>query len=545
MTLKELLMKPEFSRLTLINREGDLERTVLTVESTETPDVAAYLPGNSLLLTTGMAFKDRPEEFLKFIQSLNDISCIGLAIKLGRFLDELAPEVIALADKLKFPLLRIPLECTLGEVYHGMLSHIWNNENDNLLNALNIQKKFSTLLLSGAPMKNMLNNLGMLLDKPVVILDLFGEIYEYGYKCGPEDRKLSRETFARMEEVFSGQPDEPYYMDEQCRTDKICIFPIRGISCNTYYLCVLHTEKVPAELSSLMIEEVLLIFGIYFYKNLYLICNKARFKEEFLQILLNRFEKETWTRRQMLTLGERYGFRAGSYYRVIVAQIPVTDQKNFQIGDFTKREERYLLIFQWIEEKLRKKYGNKIMFLPETDRWRYVMIMQEELKDIEKVLKDIYQRIEKGFGILLRFSFGNSTERPEEISRSYMEALEIFQGGSEEKTEGYISYYRPKNIMELLKSVSGNQIQELCLYTLKELAYPKDEMTEELKKTLSTYLDCRCSVSKTAEMMFLHRNTIKYRIKKCEEILNIDFENPNDCFSLQVGLMLSDYRKGV
>ena len=198
-----------------------------------------------------------------------------------------------------------------------------------------------------------------------------------------------------------------------------------------------------------------------------------------------------------------------------------------------------------MEEKLRKKYGNKVMFLPETDSWRYVMIMQEELKDIENVLNEIYQRIDRGFGIRLRFSFGNSTERPEEISRSYMEALEVFQGGADEEVEEYISYYRPKNIMELLKSVSGNQIQELCLYTLKELAYPGDEMTEELKKTLRTYLDCRCSVSKTAEMMFLHSNTIKYRIKKCEEILNIDFENPNDCFSLQVGLMLSDYRKGV
>lgn len=76
-----------------------------------------------------------------------------------------------------------------------------------------------------------------------------------------------------------------------------------------------------------------------------------------------------------------------------------------------------------MEEKLRKKYGNKVMFLPETDSWRYVMIMQEELKDIENVLNEIYQRIDRGFGIRLRFSFGNSTERPEEISRSYMEAL--------------------------------------------------------------------------------------------------------------------------
>lgn len=541
MTLNELLQEPEFACMTLINKKGNLDRTVLTVESTETPDVASYLPGNTLLLTTAMAYKDQPEGLCSLIMSLNEISCAGLAIKLGRFIDQLDQSVTELADSLEFPLIRIPLETTLGEIYHGILSYIWNNENDNLLNALNIQKKFSTQLLSGAPMKNMLNNLGMLLGKPVIILDLFGEVYEYGYKCSQEDRKLAMKTMERLQAEGVLCPEEPYYMDEQCRRDRICIFPIKGISCNTHYLCVIHTDQVPAELSSLMIEEVLLIFGIYFYKNLYLICNRARFKEEFLQILLNRFEKEVWTRRQMMTLGERYGFKAGNYYRLIIAQIPGLEQKNFQAGDFTRREERYLLIYKWMEEKLRRKYGAKIMFLPETSGWRYALVLQEECKEIETVLNEIHEKISQGFGLNLNFSFGNSAERPEEISRSYMEAMEALQNIEKGKTGAYISYYRPKDMMELLKTVSGNQIKELCQYTLKDLAYPKDEMTEELKKTLRTYLDCRCSISKTAEMMFLHRNTIKYRIKKCEEILGTDFENPSYCFQLQMGLMMSEF----
>lgn len=541
MTLYELLQEQEFSCLKLINKKGNLDRTVLTVESTETPDVASYLPGNTLLLTTAMAYKDNPDGLCDLIVSLNGISCAGLAIKLGRFIDDLDEKVTALADRLEFPLIRIPMDATLGEIYHSILSYIWNNENDNLLNALNIQKKFSTMLLSGAPMKNMLNNLGMLLGRPVVILDLFGDIYEHGYKCALDDRKLSQYTLRRLAEEIESHPDELYYMDEQCRADQICIFPIRGISCNTHYLCVLRTEEVPAELSSLMIEEVLLIFGIYFYKNLYLIFNGAKFKEEFLFILLDRFEKEVWTRRQMQTLGERYGFRTGNYYRTVLVQFPDMKQKNFQMGDFTRREERYLLSYQWMEEKLRRKYGSKVMFLPEIAEWRYLLILQEECKDVEVLLKEAYINIDRCFGVKLRFSFGNSADSPEEIKRSYMEALEAAAGYGEERPGEMISYYRPKDITELLKTVPKNQIRELCLYTLKELAYPKDEMMEELKRTLRAYLDCRLSVTKTAELMFLHRNTIKYRIKKCEEILGADFENPNYCFQLQMGLMLSDY----
>ena len=82
-TLKEILSVPRFFDITLLNKEANLERTVDTIEISETPDVSGYLPKHSLLLTTGMAFQDNPKGLCELIHSLNNLPSAGLAIKLG------------------------------------------------------------------------------------------------------------------------------------------------------------------------------------------------------------------------------------------------------------------------------------------------------------------------------------------------------------------------------------------------------------------------------------------------------------------------------
>ena len=85
MVLKELLDKERFHYLKVLNDKPDLSIKVITVESTETPDVAKYIPQNIFLIMTGMAFKEEPEQLCGFLEDLNERRCAGVAIKLGRF----------------------------------------------------------------------------------------------------------------------------------------------------------------------------------------------------------------------------------------------------------------------------------------------------------------------------------------------------------------------------------------------------------------------------------------------------------------------------
>jgi len=63
--------------------------------------------------------------------------------------------------------------------------------------------------------------------------------------------------------------------------------------------------------------------------------------------------------------------------------------------------------------------------------------------------------------------------------------------------------------------------------------------------TLQVYLEHTKSLAKTAEILSLHRNTVLYRIKKCKEIMDSNFEDDNDVFSFILSLRILEYERKI
>lgn len=61
--------------------------------------------------------------------------------------------------------------------------------------------------------------------------------------------------------------------------------------------------------------------------------------------------------------------------------------------------------------------------------------------------------------------------------------------------------------------------------------------------TLQVYLENTKSLSKTADILYLHRNTVLYRIKKCKEVMDSDFEDNNEVFSFILSLRILEFER--
>lgn len=541
MIIRDLLNQENFKNLKVLNSNADLTRTIETVESTETPDVASFLPKHTLLLTTAMAYKNNQRGICDLIISLNELPCAGLAIKLGRFVNELHPDVIEIADKLGFPLIQIPVEMTLGEVYHELLAYIWDDHNKELSFALNTQKKFSNLILQGASTKIMVNNLGFALGRPVAILTPFGDILESNNACTEGNLRTAERLFDEYQ-LYERHPSEiQHYEDRENGKKRVSIYSIRIVGRNTYYLYIFDSEKLSATMTTMIVDHVILILGVSLYKGLYNSYNIIRNKEEFLNILVNKYKSEQWSSHQKLTVGKKFGIKPTSNYSVIVGSLENFENKKFNHINFSFVEERYILVYFWIEKLLKKVYKGNIILLPETENYRYVLILQGECKEVLKYLKLMHDTILKMVQTEIIFSIGNNVGGVDSIVYSYNEAIDSYADGEVKNKLSFIKYYKPKSAKELLKIIPEDQVEKFCLHTLKELAYPEDGMMLELQKTLRVYLESNCSITETANTMFLHRNTVKYRIGKCEEILGKDFNQGSRAFQIQMGLtMLGD-----
>ncbi|MDR2486458.1 MAG: PucR family transcriptional regulator ligand-binding domain-containing protein [Clostridiales Family XIII bacterium] len=552
MTLQELLSEERFAELAVINAGACLDRTITTVESTETPDVSAYIPPHSFLITTGMAFKDDPQALCRLIEDLDRLPCAGLAIKLGRFIPQLAPEVIETADRLSFPLIRIPKHATLGEVYHDLLSRIWNNQSDLLLNALNAQKKISGLILRGSSLKSILNSLTSVIGMPVAVADAFGVLVETGQTCSD---RMKTEMSACMEALLAGggvgvgagasAESGAGVGAEAAQSGQPQVFPIRGAGMYDHYLIVV--EPIDAEREpglALVMEQVILALELYFHKGLYMFFNHLRSKKEFLPILLGQFEDEAWRPRQILAVGEAYGMRHSAEYQVALIAMRNEGAKRFNPVHFTEQEELFLLIARWIENFLMPEQGDRLLVFPDEENWRYVLLLMGARPGLEEAYVAMHDCLLRLFGIETEISQGNLVSSVSGIPRSYDEALSGLEGTADQDAHPFLKSYHPRNVMELFKLVSEGVITEICQETLKDLAFPSGEMMEDLSKTLYAYINNGGSITKTSEGLFLHRNTVKYRIKKCEEILGRDLNDAEYRFQVQLALALSERLRG-
>lgn len=101
--------------------------------------------------------------------------------------------------------------------------------------------------------------------------------------------------------------------------------------------------------------------------------------------------------------------------------------------------------------------------------------------------------------------------------------------------ENYSIYH----ILEMLAVHSD--LRSYCCDSILALEKYDQEHNTELLKTLQIYLESNRSFSQTAETLFIHRNTASYRIEKCKAIMNTDFNNAIELFSLQLSLKILEF----
>ena len=79
----------------------------------------------------------------------------------------------------------------------------------------------------------------------------------------------------------------------------------------------------------------------------------------------------------------------------------------------------------------------------------------------------------------------------------------------------------------------------LAKQTLVDKIYkPLAENSAELLETLVTYLDCGRSLEATSKQLFVHANTVRYRLKRISEIIGWDATGAHEAFVLQVAMVL-------
>jgi len=84
-------------------------------------------------------------------------------------------------------------------------------------------------------------------------------------------------------------------------------------------------------------------------------------------------------------------------------------------------------------------------------------------------------------------------------------------------------------------------MENLFNETLFKLQEYDEKSSSNLLETLSLYFDENRNLGKAAEKMYIHRNTMKYRVKRIQEILNCDLKDEKTVFNITLCLKIGKF----
>lgn len=105
-----------------------------------------------------------------------------------------------------------------------------------------------------------------------------------------------------------------------------------------------------------------------------------------------------------------------------------------------------------------------------------------------------------------------------------------------------IYFYDDLWIYDLFSHVEPHGVlNAVCFPTVQELVRYDNEHHGDLVKTLFAYLNNNCQLVATSQKMFLHRNTVKYRISRCEDILGLNLSDSQVAMGVMISLRILHY----
>lgn len=181
-------------------------------------------------------------------------------------------------------------------------------------------------------------------------------------------------------------------------------------------------------------------------------------------------------------------------------------------------------------------YGNNIICLLTGETIKKAEKAMQYLKTVRELLIQLHSDLE------LYLSFGRIYESATDIRKSYYEARQALELCKKSTVRMKVSAYSELGIYRLLFKVNDTEeIRNFYHYHLDPIiAYDAQNHTE-LVNTLRQYLHCGCNISQTAQKLFIHRNTLLYRLNQIKDLLGLSLGDALENLNLFNSILAKEY----
>ena len=161
--------------------------------------------------------------------------------------------------------------------------------------------------------------------------------------------------------------------------------------------------------------------------------------------------------------------------------------------------------------------------------------------DMDKIARTLLDMSNSEAMAKVNVAYGTIVSDIKEVSKSFKEAKLALDVGK--------IFYSDKNVVAYNSLGIGRLIYQLpmplCKMFIKEIFDGKspDEFDEETLSTINKFFENSLNVSETSRQLYIHRNTLVYRLDKLQKSTNLDLRIFDDAITFKIALMVVKYMK--
>lgn len=162
-----------------------------------------------------------------------------------------------------------------------------------------------------------------------------------------------------------------------------------------------------------------------------------------------------------------------------------------------------------------------------------------DIREIEKLAKSIADTLNSEFYAKVSIGIGTVVDNIKDLARSYKEAQVAIEVGKVFDTEKNIISYENLGIGRLIYQLPTT----LCEMFLQEVFKngSLDSLDRETLMTIQCFFENNLNVSETSRKLFVHRNTLVYRLEKIRKLTGLDLREFDHAITFKVALMVKRY----
>ncbi|MGZ7440597.1 PucR family transcriptional regulator [Paenibacillus sp. TH7-28] len=486
-TVREVLNLSILRQAKVLSGHKGLDRVVQFIDIMEVPELKGWVKEGVLILTTAYAIRNEPLQLTELVRILHASGGAALAIKPTRFLQGIPQQTLDVSNEIELPIIEIPAEIPYTDITRPIMELILDRQAALLRRSEEVYRTLTAMVLENSGIQAVSDSVSGLLRAPVKVVDNVGNT-----------------IVSSPAELHWEEADSPLQW---------------GITVDRRQVAKLLVAKDRLdEMEKVCIEQARIVLALEIMRGKIVADTEHRLRGNFIDELLT---PPVPSRHEVEQRGRKLGMHVEHLWEVAVIegeQAPDEEALLKRLGE----EARLRRVSPHVEFRSNRA----VLFLPSLDVKR-----AEDLRNVPKPWAETLLEWvgDKALGATGSLVGVGGKKYLWEIYDSYTEARKAMAVARRMPRETPVIRYEEVEIYHLLgEAMQKTDFSKLFERKLGALRRYDEEHNGDLMRTFLCYLETRGSLIETASRLYIHRNSVKYRMERIKDITGFDLSDARE-----------------